>query len=299
MNMERNHRCKRVSLTVILTVLAVVMSAGVAKAFPQVEGLMENPDLRELEELKQDIVILNLLNVLYLTEDQIDQLLDLHQRRQALLEATQAKLLTRADKSKESFKALRHALIAGDAPQERVSHLAVRTERGIIETRAGIQDKLSVLGKEAEQVLNDSQKVIVEHYQACVIPPQNEINPLRVGQSGGEGPKKMLERLRQIPDDMYLEHKGKMIDRVYKRYENKAAGRYDVSLEGVREQIETMFDDVRNMSETEFRLFNGSQVKENLDEKFKRSHPKPLEPKIRHFLLHPRAELLLRKIKDR
>lgn len=297
--MERTCRCKCVPFIVVLAVLAVVMSTAGAGAFPQVEDLMEKPELKELDALKQDIVILNLLNVLYLTEDQIDQLLDLHQRRQAMIREVQEDLVDRAVKSNYAFKALRHALIAGDVPQERVSHLAAQTEHGIIEASSGIKEKFSALGKEAEQVLNDSQKVIVEHYQPCIIPPQNEINPLRVGQSGGEGPRKRLEFLRQMPDDKYRERKDMMIDRMYKRFKNKAAGRHDVSLEGVREQIAAMFDDVRTMSEADFRLFDAGQLKDALDEKFKRQHPKPIEPKIRLFLLHPRTELLLRRIKDR
>ena len=153
--------------------------------------------------------------------------------------------------------------------------------------------------KDAENILNDSQKVIVEHYKSCIIPPKNEINPLRVGQSSDDGHKKQLERVRKMSEEQYGSRKEKIVDRMYERVEKLAGARPGVSLAGVREIISETLDKARSMSETEFRLYDENPVKDMVKKKLGKKDTSPIEPKIQRFIMHPRVEPLLRQIKDR
>jgi len=261
--------------------------------------MMDDPDLREVEDLKLDINILNLLNVLYLTPQQIDGLLDLHERRRELTVQVKGDLIGNAEDTKQAFRALRHALIAKDHSDDRVSKLAQRANSGMKDIGFEAIKQFNDLVEEAENILNDSQRVIIEHYKSCIIPPKNEINPLRVGQSSDDGHKKQLERVRKMSDEQYASRKDSIDDRMYGRVKKLVGGRPGVSLEGVRDTIVETLDKARSMSETEFRLYEENPVKDMLKKKLGKKDTSPIRPKIQRFILHPNAELLLRRIKDR
>ena len=290
-----------VAVGAILMGLVMVTLSVPVEAVPRQMEFFNDPDLNEVEELKYDIHILNLLNVLYLTPDQIDGLLEVHDRRKDLFYEVKEHLIGNSEQAKSAFMALRHALLSGRSPEERVTRLAQQSNRGMKEFGFESLDKYKDLAREAEDLLNESQKVIVEHYVSCLIPPQNAINPLRIGQSGGDKRgRKMLERVRQMSDDTYRQRKGGIVDRVYGRMEKMAKGRPNSSLDGVRQKVGEMLDNVRAMSDTDFKLYDGKSGKELLveNQKPKKDKKMVIRPKIMKFILHPRAEILLRQLQS-
>ena len=128
---ERKQWFCTVQIVGVLAVVGLCLGTCTAFALPGVGDMMDDLDLKEVEELKQDIQILNLLNVLYLTPQQIDGLLELHARRRELTGQVKGDLIGNAEDTKQAFRALRQELITSDHSNDRVSKLAQRANSGM------------------------------------------------------------------------------------------------------------------------------------------------------------------------
>ncbi len=287
----------KTSILVMAALVAFVWCTP-AEAFPWFDELLTDETIQDVSRLKHDIEILNLLNALYLTQQQLDDLLDIHQRSETLFEDVKMALSARADESKRSFAGLRHALITGRDPEQPLAHQAQQENHRLKEIGVEALDDFTAIAVEVEDLLNESQKVIVSHYISCLIPPKNEVNPLRVGQSGNsDGPKHHLGKIREIPTVIYLFKKNEIVDKIHSHISTVARGIPGVSLEDARERIIDLLDEIRAMSETEFRLYDKDPIKEIIGHPPILQASEDLKPKINRFLLHPRVKPLLEEIK--
>lgn len=280
----------------VLLLLVFTRSAGAASFL---EELIGESDLKEVHDVRQDIEILNLLNVLYLGDEQIDSLLAIHDRREAIVDTLKTRLSGQARAAVRTFSALRHALLAGRDPEERLIGDIHRTDHELMtdfqEAIKGYKD----LADEAEAVLNESQKVVVRYYVTCIIPPQNEINPIRVGESGGEGSRPHLEKLRDMTEEQYQAHKPMIVEKMYGHLEKFAKAHPHVTVEGAREKIAGYLDKIRAMPEVEFKLYEGNPLKEILGPPPEEHQEGEIRPKILKFILGSRSAVLLRQLKSR
>ena len=156
-------------------------------------------------------------------------------------------------------------------PVNALSH-AVR--QGLMEAVSEAVKEYKFLAEEAESVFKESQKVVVTYYVSCIIPPQNEINPVRIGESGNDGPRAHLEKLRSLTGEQYQALKPMIIEKLHGHMEKIAQAHPQVSLDGAREKISVYLDRVRAMPEVEFKLYPGNPIKEILG-------PPPFEQKKR------------------
>ena len=290
---------KRSAVAVTILILSFVLWIPV-NASPILPELLGVEGLQELHNVREDINILNLLNVLYLTSSQIDELLDIHDIRETIIETAKSRLTNEVPSATRTFSALRHTILGGRNPEERLVHEAHLAERTVMEIIGEATKKYKSLVDEAELVFNDSQKTIVSYYVACLVPPKSDVNPTRVGETDNQGPRKHLEKIRELKEDEYTKRKEEIVQNIYGHIEQLAKAHPNISLEGVREKVADYIDKIRSMPEVEFKLYNRNPIKEILGPPpGEQQEAGDIRPKTEKFILHPRAGVLLRQLKSR
>jgi hypothetical protein len=286
---------------VVAVVLVILLTVpGMVEAMPFMEELLDEKELMEVHNVRRDIEILNLLNVLYLSREQIDDLLSIHDRRETVIETLTYRLAQDAPAAGRTFSALRHTLLAGRDPEERLVGEIHHTEQGLMKAVSEAAKEYKYLAEEAESVLNESQKVVVTYYVSCISPPKSEINPVRIGESGNEGPRSHMEKLRSLTGEQYQALKPMVIEKLHGHMENIARTHPQVSLEGAREKIAGYLDRVRAMPEVEFKLNPVNPIKEILGPSpFETGQTGEIRPKVMQFLLNSRTAALLRQFRSR
>lgn len=139
----------------ILLAGLVVASSTPVRAFSLSEELECDSNVRKLEGLWHDIAIVNLLNVLYLSPEQLDGLIGLHQQRNFMVEQTRARLAREVPSSIEVFSALRHVILSGRTPEEKLAEKVFR--RG--EAREYLEDIRSIA---ADEYRHDREELVDE-----------------------------------------------------------------------------------------------------------------------------------------
>lgn len=236
--------------------------------------------LKEIHKSSQEIRLLNLLNSLYLTLEQTQFIL------------TRTKELERLKKQDpglpkeylESLEGIKEDLkkdnFVTDEKREEFQEIKGSIEKVKKEYR-GMARQFAL---EIKDTLTPIQQRIIEDYKPCIIPPKG---PARIGQAGESiGPQKKLEKIYNMPEDLYNEHKGELAEKAIERW-----GRREE--QGLSEKILEFFDKARALDEIEFEA-----NKERLAKEFKELFPRPkpdLATKIQRFLLNPEIIPLLEK----
>ncbi|MGD2146529.1 MAG: hypothetical protein PVH41_07550 [Anaerolineae bacterium] len=163
-------------------------------------------------DLHRQIQLLNLINGLELTPEQMRFVLEKAEDAQAAREALKAE----ADPAEFEvvLQEIRDTLMAGQNVSDELRDAfftAQVVHKRLIET---YRKEVGRLALEIEETLESHQLYALEDYVPCVIPPEGEP---RIGQAGGEKGVAVLERLRAVPAERFERHKEKMARRVLER----------------------------------------------------------------------------------
>lgn len=178
----------------------------------------------ELEETRQEISLLNLLRGLYLSKDQVKQLLELANQSQAIRDAALKPFLARKEQILADFNALRDSLYLAPghekAPQEKASNIDQEIKEGV----GSVNDRVFALEEKAAAVLSSAQMCILEDFKPCLIPPHDLRNPVRVGQAGAaEGLLgKLTDLIHCAPEKIWKERGDQLLQRVTAKLEDKS-----------------------------------------------------------------------------
>jgi hypothetical protein len=216
--------------------------------------------LPETADLRREIQLLNLINSLELTPEQMQFVLDQARQAQESREALEAQ--GDVEETRAILEEIRDTLMAGESIslelRERFFAAKAENER-LVE-----QYKEMVIGlaQEIEAILEDHQLYALEQYVPCVVPPSGEP---RIGQTWGTGGSAALERLRAIPDDSFDLHKENIARRVMRELEKRFRGRV-LMLDRDRElnRIVELMERVRALFEVEFELQQEALIEELL-----------------------------------
>jgi hypothetical protein len=249
----------------------------------------------EMADLRREIQLLNLINSLELTPEQMQFVLDQAWQAQESREALEAQ--ADAEETRATLEEIRDTLLAGESLspelQERFRATQAENERLIGEYK----ETVIGLAQEVEAILENRQLYVLEQYVPRVVPPSGE---RRIGQTRGTGGSAVLERLRAIPADSFDLHKENVARRVMRALEERFRGRVLI-LERDREldRILELVERVRALPEADLELQQEALIEELLAPyRVARPSARPTAVIARHLLDPAIIPLLEERIAD-
>ena len=212
-----------------------------------------------------DISTVNLLNGLYLTEQQMREILKLAKKAQRMkrefVEKKGAVYMEVLDEAEQAYQNL-FAEIMKDEPAKqgsRIEREAVRIEHQLKEISDKVMrtrsDELSVLDHELSDILTPEQQQVIDGFQPCLIPPKDLKNPVRVGQaSSNDRAINMLRRIREIPSYAWDHRKYQFLSRHVERFSRQRSVLTEEEKEKEFQRLLALTEKVRAMSDADFEL---------------------------------------------
>jgi len=249
----------RAASSCVAGVVLLVVSFGASTEWPGQSGLTSRihesftGDHGRVVSLRHDINLLNLLNGLYLTDEQVDQIIRLARQAEAYRTLCREEMAKSAAATADAYEKLRREAMVGNGFSQDTERCAMQLHQQRIETREQLSKQLFTLETRLKRVLTASQIQVVEEFKPCLIPPRNLKDPSRVGQAddGSQG-ENILNRVRSIPPGRYVRLRRGIAERFVERtmkYAPKTGG--EERLELVHRAIE-IFDRVRSLPEEEY-----------------------------------------------
>jgi len=259
---------------------------GVSGAMILSLGVVAQP-LEKTREVGTDIRILNLINNIYLTRNQMLALLTKAREAEAKREAFTSQMEKLTGYSEASLKEMRGKLMRNEELPKYLTREVGSSQKRIHDLRDKHEEEMLKLAKDVTKILNPNQLVIVDEYKPCIIPYRDLTHPERVGQAGGAvGIERLLERIHDMPEALYQQRKEGILMGVAARLEKKTHKEIDVEKE--KKRLAKIFNEARALSDLEFDLKKAELAQKILPEEKKVKTEKQRLRKIAHFLLSPR-----------
>ncbi|MFP4499183.1 MAG: hypothetical protein ACLFQV_13315 [Vulcanimicrobiota bacterium] len=167
-----------------------------------------------VEDSQQLIKSLNLINSLYLSDEQIHQLLPLLSKAENL--ELQLEKVENDEKNLAGvLSQIQLQLQTNTDIHEKLKKEYHEKSLPIKRQRVKIEEEKKNLILQAYNVLNENQKVLLEGYQPCIVPQRSVANPERIGQEGGSDKiQKGLEKIRKLTPEQYKKIKPVALDKI-------------------------------------------------------------------------------------
>jgi hypothetical protein len=228
-----------------------------------------------VRNLFNDISTVNLLNGLYLTDQQMNEILKLAKKaqriKQEFVEKKGAVYMKVLDEAEQAYQNLLAEIMKGEPAKQgsRIEREAVRIEHQLKEltdkVMRTLSDELSALDHELSKILTSEQQEVIDGFQPCLIPPKDLKNPVRAGQaSSNDRAINMLRRIREIPSFIWDHRKYQFLSRHVERFSRHRSVMTEEEKEKEIQRLLTLTEKVRSLSDTDFEL-----EKETLAEELK------------------------------
>ncbi len=184
-------------------------------------GSLDTAQIEETRRLRQEISLLNLLNGLYLSPEQLGQLVPLAEKAAAIHQQYRQTYATESGDYARELSALRDGLYgATGATPEQKGPASARHHRLDSLLRQKMTDELLPLEEEARRVLNEAQLAIIQDFKPCLTPPKNLSDPVAVGQvNTTEREEAMLDIVRRMPPALYADQRARIAEAIVNQQE--------------------------------------------------------------------------------
>lgn len=247
---------------------------------------------KQHKQLIQEIHTLNLLNGLYLTDEQLRAVLDNVNSALALQEKYSRDAENYFIAYNQSLENLKTELknYKGEIPLHLTKEFNKQKE-----TLEGLKqeydNKIGALAKNIEKTLSSTQLYLVDTFKPCIIPPKGEA---RIGQAeGAEGIEKRLDGLRLMDKNRYNREKYEAADKMIERYKQHRPKGMKFDQAGLKKKLIAIFDRVRVMPENDFMIQQSSLAKEIKDLVSPAPPSIDLAVKIERYFFNQQAKLIL------
>ena len=239
----------------------------------------------KLRQLNRDIVLLNLINGLYLSDEQAVSLIEKIEEADRIREDFEDLLMERKRDFEDILGDVRDVLLKGEEIPEDLKRRVHRMKeiQHRLEDERG--EKLGRLESEVEALLTKNQLITIDTYKPCTIPPAHG----KIGQSvetAVQGIVRMLTRIRRMPYDRYEIMKDMFVDNSLERVERHLGFQSPEDKERYRQELLDAFEKARTFSDKEFLLQKGELANGLIPEdlKVRKQHKNQLG-RVGHFLL--------------
>ena len=287
---------------ILVVAVCVLVFAGAVYAAPRSAWLPKTGV--EIVDLRADINTLNLINGLFLNDQQMVDLLAVAREVKALRDDIIVSAEADLSGLDAPFRELRANLInnsMGVSPElERNAREAKERVEVIHERYRGssLNQEKAALRSRLDTILTPGQISIINDFKPCLIPPKSLKNPSRVGQANDSGRfEKLLERVRGIPEQRYRDKLNKIMQRYFEGLEKHHITLTYQQKEQESARVLGIFAEARSIDDTSFEL-NKSELAERLDPInngafMKDRAPKRHIDKVARYFLNPRIIPLL------
>ncbi len=292
-------------------------------------GSAERRAVQQLEseviDQREQINLLNLMNGLHLSREQLSALVDLGDR----VGEDSGDYVTRARPSAFASLGVGPVFLESDDEDggqriaQEMERFRAELGRGRlpakktvrrIETIAGStprngpplpKEKVDAYAREAIEILSPAQERVLIEFRACLLPPKELTDPVRVGQAGNsEKYLRELRALRELPEDRYQESRETLAEKTLSRIE-KDKGSWPEDKRGqALEELLAIFDEVRELDDAAFTIrapdLSGRMEQLELKSRFlaemRADHQELLVARVRNHLLKPCVPELAREM---
>lgn len=281
---------------IIIFWLAMVffLNAGLLQGFQKFPG----EKLDKVEELRREIRLLNLVNGLDLTPEQMEMILRNAEESKKLRERFKATLLLRKEEMEELLEEIKIYLEENREIPIPTAQNHNRLNKEMKKARFEMEEKIRDLAKDIEEGLEPHQLFQLQKFIPCIIPPKGEA---RIGQAENRmGLTRSLERIRRIPSRFYQRRKEEILSRTVEGMKIHVPLGVDINEEEMKRHIEAIYDEARSLEDAEFEI-QKERLAEDLISPIKPEIPSHnLTRKIAGFLLSPEIiPILEEKIEGR
>lgn len=219
--------------------------------------------LEETSAVSADVSLLNLINGLNLDSSQLKRLAGLNRRAGEIRNSAVEKARPLSDRFVVAMEKLKSALIDESNQSETLGQEAAGLKHELKEIAGECIAEVANLADQAEKILSDTQRMVMENFKPCIIPPRNFKDPVRVGQAASSAVKeKILKKVRQMPEKQYMTRKEKLIDRFIVRSEKRLGSLSNDEKSTLRKRAIEMTDRVRAMEDADFQADLGKLAEE-------------------------------------
>ena len=186
-------------LTVFLVFTAFfAMPTGAAE-------INQTEEFSKLKTLHREISLLNLVNGLYLSDEQIEGLLEILGEVDVMQQEYKAELEKILPELESAYTALHSDLVDDDLVDKQVESKAARIHRIEVELKHSYEEEIAYYEKEAESTLTDKQISLIDDFKPCLIPPK-KAGQASLGQAGAADSRveQMLQRVRKMPEYRFI-----------------------------------------------------------------------------------------------
>ena len=249
--------------------------------------------LGEVANLRRDVQLLNLINGLDLSAEQMQFILDRAREAEAIRAEIRSRAQGNATATSQVLSELRETLMDGEVISSELRGEFFSVERGNHTLKEEWEQGMARLALEVEGNLEGHQLYALEHYVLCVIPPESEA---RIGQvEDTHAGQALLQRIQDIPDAQFEARKEKIAQKVLEQVLARLPKGQALALDQ-EEEIEWILcflEKVRGLDEMTFAV-----EKEALIQEVKSRYASPEVPidvgvRIERHLLDPRIIPLL------
>ena len=256
-------------------------------------------DVRDekIHQLNRDIVLLNLVNGLFLTPEQMESIIDkidsAEQARKSFWDE-----LNRRDREVENvLKDVRKVLFKGEEISDELKKRVHRMKEIQQELEDLTGKTLQRLESKVESILTPNQCIVIEEYRPCTIPPAQG----KIGQSvetAAEGIAHQLTKIRDMSSNRFDTVKDMFIDFHIDKIK-RHLGMDPQEETVIRRQLLSTFEEVRSMDDQEFLVRKGEIARSLMPEDtIPKDKRKNKLGKTGRFLLDPAMkDILQEKIK--
>ena len=276
-------------LVLALVVGALLLASSGCASLP----IAKADELTDVGELQREVQLLNLLNGLELSADQMRFLLEKAQEAEEIREEFKGKADRNIEETTAVLSELRDILMKGENIPDSSREQWYSTHGKNLELRGEYDQEMTRIAREVQGILEGHQIYALEHFVPCVIPPQGGA---RIGQAedttAGEG---ILARIRAIPAARFERNKEEIARRIVDHVKSNLPRGFVLVINEEEEiaRILAILEEARALSDVEFEL-----QKADLVQQVKSAYELPQAPvdvclKIERHLLDPRIVPLL------
>lgn len=255
-----------------------------------------------IHDLRKEITFHNLINGLYLSQDQIGQMLNVLKKVEGIREEHKAKAMSHARQTEEILTKIRETVARDEEIAEDLAREFHRVKKQGEDLRKEFHGSMMPHQDEIESVLNENQLALINDFKPCVIPPRDTWDSARVGQASGDTRmgERFLTRVRQMDERTYQRRKPLIIECHIERVERHVGLLSDDERTEEERRVADIFKRVRELSDVDFEAQKGDLARE-----FKAPHEKAMRSrhrkrkgdldKLGKFLLDPKLIPILER----
>lgn len=246
---------RKVLVAVLIAIPLGILTSPLSSPPKADEGPMGlKEEMKQIEALREDINLLNLLNGLNLTDEQSSRVMNLAAEARAVRQGSLEENAQLLNEFKETLFTLKEGIMDKNwRPDPEIEKKAGQLNHRLKELKEEGFTRLQALEGEAKGVLTPGQLAIIEDYKPCLIPPKDLKSPTRAGQAFDTAPaERFLTRARSIPDERYARARDILTEGFLDRLEKHLGPLPDKTAK--REEVLRVIEQARAMTDEEFAL---------------------------------------------